>query len=398
MSLTSLVALLVVAQIFGTATTLALPPLAPKIAADLGVSPSLIGYQISLLTAAMLVSLVFGGNLARRWGPCRVIQLSLLLLAIGCLLATVPQVPVVVVASVVLGLAYGVITPSSSHLLARFTNAGNRNLVFSIKQAGVPAGALLAATVLPPLAVTVGWRASLIALAAAVALLAVVLQFHRDRLDDDRDPHAKLIDQPLGGVAAVWKHAALRSFSIAGGCFSAVQVCLTTFTVVLFVEEIGFGLVAAGLVLAASQIGGIIGRLFWGWLADWLRDCIFALTALTLVMTLACVLVVPVSAAWPLLAVYALFFVLGSTSSGWNGAFLAEVAQWSPRHAVSATTGASLLFVNVGTILGASAFTNVYALTGAYTWAFGFQVVPSVAGLACLLAARRAMRPVATAS
>jgi predicted MFS family arabinose efflux permease len=300
-------------------------------------------------------------------------------------------------ASAVIGLGYGVITPSSSHLLARFTSVTNRNLVFSIKQAGVPAGALLAAAALPPLAVAAGWRTSLMVLAAATAMLAVGLQFRREQLDDDRDPHAKLIDQPIAGVAAVWKHAALRPFSIAGGCFSAVQVCLSTFTVVLFVEEIGFGLVAAGLVLAASQVGGVAGRVFWGWLADRLRDCNLALTILTLVMTLACALVIPVSAAWPMILIYALFFILGSTSSGWNGAFLAEVACLSPRHTVSATTGASLLFVNSGSIVGASVFTNVYALTGAYAWAFGFLMVPSAAGLACLLAARRATRPVVAA-
>jgi predicted MFS family arabinose efflux permease len=393
MKLASLVALLVVAQVFGTATTIALPALAPKIAADFGVNPSLIGYQISVLTAAMLISLVFGGNLARRWGPCRVIQLALLLVGLGSALATIPLLSVVAFGSAVIGLGYGVITPCSSHLLARFTSPGNRNLVFSIKQAGVPGGALLAAAVLPSIAVATSWRTSLLLVGATTFLLALGLQLRRDQLDDDRDPCAKLVDRPIGGVAAIWKHRALRPFSIAGGCFSAVQNCLSAFTVVLFVEEIGFDLVAAGLVLAASQVGGIAGRVFWGWLADRLRDCNLALTLLTLVMTFACALVIPVSATWPVILIYALFFVLGSTSSGWNGAFLAEVASLSPRHTVSATTGASLLFVNAGTIVGASAFTNVYTLTGAYSWAFGFLALPSAAGLACLISARRATQP-----
>jgi hypothetical protein len=53
-------------QTLDTMATTMLPAVAPKVAETYGVHSSLIGYQISLLALAMLISLMFGGNLSLR--------------------------------------------------------------------------------------------------------------------------------------------------------------------------------------------------------------------------------------------------------------------------------------------------------------------------------------------
>ena len=73
-SLAYLVWVLLAAQSFGTMATMTLPAVAPKVAETYGIDSSLIGYQISILAAAMLVSLTLGSQLALRWGPCRLQQ------------------------------------------------------------------------------------------------------------------------------------------------------------------------------------------------------------------------------------------------------------------------------------------------------------------------------------
>jgi predicted MFS family arabinose efflux permease len=105
-------------------------------------------------------------------------------------------------------------------------------------------------------------------------------------------------------------------------------------------------------------------------------------------MLAASLLCLAITPAWPMLASCALFFIFGSTASGWNGAFLAEVARLSPRESVSKATGGSLFFVNVGKMIGPIAFANAYFVGGSYTLAFGLLAIPAGAGLACLLAAR----------
>lgn len=383
-----LVCVLLAGQTFGTMVTSMLPAVAPKVAETYGIHSSLIGYQISLLAAAMLISLVFGGNLSVRWGGCRVTQIGLALLAAGGIIAILPHVAFVFLSAIALGLGYGLLSPSASHVLARFTPAKNRNLIFSFKQTGVPFGGIGAAVITPAVAVTFGWQWALAGTAVGLAMLMLLMQRGRSRWDDDRDPNAKVAVNPYGGIAAIWNHAALRLLSISGGCFVVVQICISTFTVVLFAEEMRLGLVEAGIVLMASQVGGVTGRVFWGWLSDVTRNCFTVLSVLAAVMLAAALLCIAITPMWPIAASCALFFVFGSTASGWNGAFLAEVARLAPRRTVSSATGGSLFFVNIGKMLGPIAFTNAYVLGGSYALAFGLLALPAAAGLACLLAVR----------
>lgn len=396
-SVTFLVGILLAAQTLATMATTMLPAVAPKVAETYGVHSSLIGYQISLLAAAMLVSLMFGGNLSVRWGACRVTQLGLSLAAAGCVIAILPHVACVFLSAIGLGLGYGLLSPPGSHLLWRFAPAKHRNLIFSFKQSGVPLGGVGAAVITPAVAVAIGWQWALGGTAAALLALVLLMQRGRGHWDDDRDPQTKVAGYPLDGAATIWNHAALRLLSFSGACFVIVQICISTFTVVLFAEEMRFGLIQAGIVLMASQIGGVIGRLFWGWVADVTRNCFTVLSVLAVVMLSAALLCVTVTPGWPIFASCALFLVFGSTASGWNGTFLAEVARLAPHRAISSATSGSLVFVNVGKMLGPIAFANAYLVGGSYGIAFGLLALPAAAGLVCLLAARARVPQVAAA-
>jgi predicted MFS family arabinose efflux permease len=388
-SLAFLVGILLAAQSFGTMATMTLPAVAPKVAETYGIDSSLIGYQISILAAAMLVSLTLGSQLAVRWGPCRLQQTGLILLIAGSFIAILPHAAFMFGSALALGLGYGVLTTSASHLLARFAPAERRNLIFSLKQTGVPLGGVGAAAITPAVAVTLGWQWALAGNAAILFVLVLLLERGRPHWDDDRDPAARIVINPFADMAAIWRHGALRLLSIAGGCFVIVQICLSTFTVVYFAEEIGMTLIAAGIVLTASQVGGVAGRVLWGWLADVTRSCFAVLAVLAAVMLAACALAYFVTAGWSLLAACTLFFVIGSTASGWNGAFLAEVARLTPRPRISRMTGGSLAYVNVCKMVGPILFTHVYLASGSYSLAFALLAVPAGIGFACVLAARR---------
>ena len=258
------------------------------------------------------------------------------------------------------------------------------------KQTGVPLGGIGAALIAPAVATAFGWRWALMVSALALTLLLVLFERRRTYWDDDRDPSSPIVVNPLGGIVTIWRHRALRYLSLAGAFLVVPQFAISTFTVVLFVEELGYTLVAAGIVLTASQVAGVAGRVFWGWLADVVRSCYTSLSILSvvmLVMSLACFALTP---EWPIVVACALFFVFGSTASGWNGAFLAEVARLTPRQSVSQATGGSLFFVNVGKMLGPIAVANMFVLTGSYVTAFGLLAFTAAAALAFLLAARSA--------
>lgn len=382
-----LMTVLVAGQTIGTMGTTMIPAVAPKVAQTYGISSALVGYQISFLALAMIVALAFGSHFNRRWGSTRMQQIGLALVATGGLIAILPHVAFFFLASIALGLGYGSLTPSASNLLIRFTPAKRRNLIFSLKQTGVPLGGIGAALITPAVAVVWGWQWAIAGNSLALYALVLVLQRARPHWDEDRDPAAKIGGNPFGGVATIWRHAALRLLALSGGCFVIVQFGITTFTVILFNEQLGWGLVKAGLVLTASQVGGVSGRVFWGWLADRMGNAFSALLFLGIVMVASSLLCIALTPESPMLAVCALFFVMGSTASGWNGAFLAEVARLAPREMISTATGGALVFVNTGKAIGPIAFANVALLTGDYTLTFALLAVPAAAGLWCIWAA-----------
>lgn len=381
---------LMLGQALGTMATSILPAIAPKVVESYRISSALIGYQVSLISLAMLVSLVFGGNLAVRWGGCRAAQLGLASCCAGCVCAMLPHPACMVLSALPMGLGYGLVSPAASHVLMRFTPPARRNMIFSLKQTGVPLGGMAAGGIAPAVALWAGWQWALIGNAVLLALLIMVMQRYRACWDDDRDPGVGLSADPFGGLATVWRNHALRLLGIAGGMFVVMQLALLTFTVIFFVEEMHLGLVQAGFILMASQAGGVAGRLFWGWVADALGDCFRALALLGAVMSMTTLLCVAITPAWPLTASCALFFVLGSTASGWNGAFLAEVARLAPAGAVSAATGGSLFLVNVGRFAGPVLFTVAHHASGSYAGAFALMAMPALLGLGCALRARRA--------
>jgi predicted MFS family arabinose efflux permease len=219
------------------------------------------------------------------------------------------------------------------------------------------------------------------------------LQRARPLWDTDRDPAASIGGNPFSSVMVIWRHRSLRLLSLSGGCFVIVQFGISTFTVILFNEELGWGLIAAGFVLTASQVGGVAGRMFWGWMADRMGNAFSALLILGAVMVVSSLLCVALTPAWPMAGACALFFVMGSTASGWNGAFLAEVARLVPRDTISTATGGSLVYVNSGKAIGPIAVANVALLTGDYTTTFALLAVPAAAGLWCLWAAHRGLAP-----
>jgi MFS family permease len=333
------------------------------------------------------------GNASRRHGAARTNQLGHLLIATGMLGLLLPAGMFLIIGSLVIGLGYGLITPSASQLLMRYTPVERRSMVFSLHQVGIPAGGILAALISPAITVYAGWRWAVIASAALTVIVIVLMPCGRHTWDDDRDRSATAITaNPLAGAMAIWSHPQLRLATIAGGCFSWVQFCVATFTVVACVATLDMNLVLAGTVLTVVQAASAGGRVLIGWIVDRVQDTARVLAWNAGVLMLAALAALALDPALPLPAVYALFAVLGAASGCWPGALLAEVGRLAPAGQVSLAISGSLVITNVGKFAGPIVFANTYALTRSYSIAFAALIVPAAVALCCLLAARRSAR------
>lgn len=372
---------------FAAMALMVLPSVAPKAAADYGVDPSLIGYQIAIVSLGLIVSLLFFGNFNRRAGGCRTNQFGHSLVALGMLLVLIPAPLSLVAGSLAIGLGYGLLAPSATHLLMRFVPAGRHAFVISVQQVGVPLGGLLAAVIAPAIAVSAGWRWSCVLSAALLAAVVGLMQLRRNRWDDDRDRRTPyLTATPFSSLQMVWRERPLRRLALAAAGFCWAQFCVLSYTVVACVETFGLTLVSAGFVLMAVHLTSAVGRLAAGWLADRLRDTQRVLRGIAWVMLGTSLASLGMTAGWPLWAVYGLFILHGFHSGAWSGAMLADIGRCAPAGQAGAAVNGVLVYLNVGKLIGPILLALIYGATRNYGMALASMIIPAIVALRCLRA------------
>jgi MFS family permease len=364
-------------QIF-TALAIAAPPvLATEIARDLGFPAKLIGVYVGIMyIGAAAASLASGGFIAR-YGPIRMSQVGVALCAAG--LALLPAIPasawmaamLLPLTAVLIGFGYGPITPASSQVLIRTAPPKQIALTFSVKQTGVPAGIAIAGAVLPGAALAFGWRPSLVFSAIAGVLIGAIAQATRANLDHDRHRDAPISFKGLfAPLALVFGSRAMLRLSITGFTFAATQFCLLSFLVVYLTEQLQYTLVAAGLALTVANIGGVVGRIVWGAVADRYLAPRMMIAVLGVGTGICSFIVAAFPTGAPAAALLVVCALYGATAIGWNGVQLAQVARIAPAGKAGVMTGAVGFLTFSGVVIGPPLFALVAGFAGSYRVGF----------------------------
>jgi len=355
----------------------AVPVLGPAVTGAAGAPPEAVGHLAAAAAIGTLWCLTGVAGLLPRLGALRVLQLGAVAGALGLVLTASGWWWAMLLGAVLVGAGYAPSPPAGSDILSRSAPARHRSLLFSIKQSGVPFGAMVAGLMLPAVALALDWRSALLAGAALALLGALAVQPWRAAIDAGRDPTrpARLSRFVSADVAfGPWRSLAfapgLAAIAAAGFAFAVVQGCLLAFLVTFLAVERGFGLAAAGLVFAAMQVAGTGARIAAGWLADRLGSNRLTLILLGLVSAAAVASVALIGPDWPLGAVLAVGVLAGLASISWNGVYLAEVARLAPDGRVGEATAGSTFFTFLGYAAGPAAFAFLVATGAGYPLAF----------------------------
>jgi MFS family permease len=362
------------------------PVMAPVAGPALGFAPSAVGYYIAVTYFGSMIGSAAAGGWIARFGPIRASQAGLALCFAGLCLASSAWPPLVLAGGFVVGLGYGPTTPASSVILVRSAPPSIFALVFSIKQTGVPAGGVLAGLLVPLMILAFGWQWGAVAIGSACLALALAIGAARARYDVSLNPGAPVsLLSALAPVRMVIRDARLRQMCIAGFVYGGVQITLVTYLVTFLVESFALSLVLAGLVMAASQVASVVGRVLWGVLADRALARRTMLGLLGIGMGVSALAALSAAPGWPrgLLFFYAAVF--GATAVGWNGVWLAEIARLAPGRA-SEATGGCLFFTFLGVVVTPPIFNAVLALAGSYPVAYSVFAIPALSVGAWLLA------------
>ncbi|MBB5213706.1 MFS transporter [Parapusillimonas granuli] len=355
-----------------------IPIIAPAVSEEFGWSGSSIGYLTAANSLGGLAVLIAGSALFKRIGGMRTLQLTLFAGAVSMAFFLHPAVGVALAACFVMGLSNGAANPAGSEVLQRFSPPGKRNLVFSIKQAGVPLGGVIAGLLIPVMVAYAGWRTALFVCAGLVVLPTMLTWRVSARIDE-----APAIGRPWLGrpslqslraldapLRSLLRSRGLLKISVVGSLFAVSQSCWFTFTVVYLIDRLGFSLGQAGVVFAVMQTGGVIGRIGLGWLSDYLRSATASLSLAALFSAATTALLGASTPQWPLWTIVLLAFIAGSSAASWNGVQIAEVARRSPPDQISETAAGSSILVNLVNMLAPTAFAAFVAVTGRYDYAF----------------------------
>jgi sugar phosphate permease len=220
----------------------------------------------------------------------------------------------------VAGLLGAVANVASGRVVMGWFDPSERGTAFGLRQAGVPLGGAVAAFTLPALTAARDARAGLLALAAACLVAAVGC--------------AVWLRQPgrferLGGLGPLRDRRVYR-LAGASGLLVASQAAVVGFVVLFLHEARGMSEVAAGAVLAAIQVLGVVLRIGAGRWSDRLARRVIPLrwAAVTIAVTWA---VTPVLFGLPLVIVVPVVVIAGALSFGWNGLSFNAAAEYGGR-------------------------------------------------------------------
>ena len=357
-----------------------LPIIAPLLMAGAGLAPERIGNISSLNSLGTVLFLMFGAPVLLRLGPIRSLQMGALLAVAGLALAASGYWPLLIVAALLMGAGYAPSPPAGSKILAATAPPDHRTLIFSIKQAGAPAGGALAGLILAPVAAIWGWSAALLVSIALGLAACLVISPVRLLLDGERDSTQKIGLRQLfhpTHVAAPFhllgQSPTMLSVTALAFSFAAVQGALTSFSITYLFTGLGLSLEQAGFAFACMQVAGVVARILLGWLADRTGRPAHNLTvqafcAAVMMWFFAGLPVHP--ALWGTSLICA---GTGFLAASWNGIYMAEIARLSPPDRITEVTSSSTVVTFLGYIVGPSLYSLLVTIWGG--WRMPFLVI-----------------------
>jgi MFS family permease len=281
----------------------------------------------------------------------------------------------------VAGLFLATATPAGGKLVFGSFPDHRRGLAMGIRQAGVPIGGLAAAIMLPFVAQSFGWRpgfvlAGIVSIAGGFAAVALA----------GRGPRVTAAERrrsPRGSIRP-FLHREFLLITMWACVLVGCQYALLTFFAVDAHGRADISLARAASLIIVLQIGGIVGRLGWGQLADrfprlrarWL----FALLSL---VGAACTATLALTSTGNLVFLAVIGLIAGLSINGWQGIWISRLTELAGIERAGTATGFSLTFLGVALTLSTPVYGAIADASGSLraSW-IGATAMLVLAGLA----------------
>ncbi len=392
---------MMIQQAFSYVCQIVMPLLADRLAEEFGISRGWLGFYLALQNIMAIIAAVGCGGFILRYGALRVSQVTLILMGTSLFVIASGQLWLYPLGAILLGAA-SVSTPASSHILARVCPPKLAPLVFSIKQTGVPVGALIGGLLLPFLlgvvfysdvfgvTIRLGHFGAAFITALIVFTVAIALQPIRRHFDQDRNPATRIAFGDVSAtMRAVLGNPPLRDLAFAAFSFGGLQAVFSGFFILFLIDGLGYSEVEAGGAFAIASFSAIWARIMWGWLAGGHVSPRYLLSAIGLIAGISAIFVASFDLSWGLFEITAVAIAFNISAISWHGLLLAETARLAPKENVGGITGGVLAFTSIAMMIYPAAYGAILASTGSYS--LGFLLASAPAFVAFIIFIRPAL-------
>lgn len=342
--------------------------LIPLLHSERGLSLAQAGLLAAAPSVGVLLTLVLWGAATDRWGERGVLVTGLLLTAAGTVAAIAAQGYVALgIAFLVAGMGSACASSASGRVVIGWFPAERRGLAMGIRQMSQPLGVAIAAVIVPALVASgtlwpaLVFGAAFVLVACALCAVFIVNPARPARATDAEGRPAN----PYRGDAR------LARIHLVSALLVVPQYVLSTFGLVWLIADQRWDAVAAGALVASSQLVGAVGRIGAGMLSDRVGSRLRPLRWVA-IAGIPLLLLTALAGETHLAAVGAVTYVLASAVSvADNGLAFTAVAEiagahWSGRALGAQNTGqfltAAAVAPLVGLLIGVVGYSAAFAL------------------------------------
>lgn len=360
-----------------------LPALLPFIREDFGLNRA----QVGLITSGLSLGgflVLFSGMLIDRVGVRRVMPITLIGIAIGVLLFAQSHslIQSVLFASLV-GSIGSAKAPASTKAIIDWVGVRTRGLAMGIKETSAPLSAIIATSLLPFLAITLGWRNASMLIALPIVIISIVFfMFYQD----NQTFTGKTTDGNLrNNLALLTKNRAVWLVIIFGASLAGVERVIASYLMLFLKEHLGMSVVLAGGFLAIAQAGSVVGRVVWSLISDFLlhgnRVAVLVPIGLLSVLCMAILTWLPSDATSTTTAI--IVFTIGSIALGWQGVGLVYLTELASPRLTGTVIGFALVTIQLSGAITTPLFGFVVDQTGSYD--MGWWMMAALVGTGTLM-------------
>jgi len=376
---------------------LSVGPLAPFFKYDLNITSTQVGLVMSAASFGYMLTMFPVGWLVDRIGAKWPIVLGEMIAGL-CMIALffATSYMYLLTFMFITGMGCGFLLPATTQSVIAWFPLRERATVMGLKQTAVNIGGITTAATLPAISLALGWRYGFLflGLTAIVVGIVALLIYREPRESFSGTVGSAMVDAAVP-LLEILKNREIWLLALCGFCMTWVEMAIIAHLVLYLTEILVFGVVAAGGLLALTEVAGAVARPGAGFISDWVfsgnRKHVFMWIA---GMALGMSLVIGLWGAYLSWLIYPVLVIMGIGGIAFGGIWLTLLSEFGGRRGAGKAVGLGGVIMIAGGVMGPPIFGYMVDATGSYQWAWLSLALVSGVCMLLLLFVREKQRKI----